>query len=140
MYHSKRNILNISQVLQRYQDVPAGSRASKLPFIELVAVAVHTIAAELFELDGAFHKKDTPCSSLKGDEDAEVRRNLPPWPTTFAVAGFTDPKQFPRGVADIAGYWAEDLILGGVVLFGRGESGTGVSNSSIAGNILPVSG
>lgn len=140
MCRSKRNILNTSQVLQRYQDVPAGSRASKLPFIELVAVAVHTIAADLFELDGAFHKKDTPCSSLKGDEDAHVRQCLPPWPTTFAVVGFTDTKQFPRGVADIAGYWAEDLILGGVVLFGRGESGTSVSNLSTAGCILHLSG
>jgi hypothetical protein len=40
---------------------------------------------------------------------------------------YTDTKQYPRGVADVAGYWAEDLIFGGVVLFGRGESGTGVS-------------
>lgn len=33
----------------------------------------------------------------------------------------------------MAGYWAEDVIFGGIVLFGRGESGTGVSDSSTAG-------
>jgi hypothetical protein len=27
----------------------------------------------------------------------------------------------------MVGYWAEDRIFGGVVLFGRGETGTGVS-------------
>lgn len=130
--HSKINILRISQVLQRYQEVPAGSRASKLPLLEVVAVAVHTIAAELFGLDGAFHKRDTPCTSHKENEPHDIRR-IPPWPTTFAVAGFTDTNQFPAGIADVAGYWAEDIIFGGIVLFGRGESGTGVSNFSAEG-------
>ncbi|KAG6358643.1 hypothetical protein INS49_012161 [Diaporthe citri] len=113
-----------TDVLQRYQEVPAGSRASKLPLLELVAVAVHTIAAELFGLDGAFHKRDTPCTSHRGDEGDDISR-IPPWPTTFAVVGFTDTNRFPAGIADVAGYWAEDIIFGGVVLFGRGESGTG---------------
>lgn len=128
-----QKMLNMVQVLQRYQEVPAGSRASKLPLLELVAVAIHHIAAELFRLDGAFHKRDTPCTSLKGDEGDDIRRCFPPWPTTFAVVGFTDTERFPAGIADVAGYWAEDVIFGGVVLFGRGESGTGVSNPSAAG-------
>lgn len=113
-----------TDVLQRYQGVPAGSRASKLPLIELLAVAVHTIAADLFELDGALHKRDEPCTSYRGDGGDDLHR-IPPWPTTFAVHSYTDTEQFPRGVADVAGYWAEDMIFGGVVLFGRGESGTG---------------
>ncbi|KAG8169222.1 hypothetical protein KVR01_001971 [Diaporthe batatas] len=113
-----------TDVLQRYQDVPARSRASKLPLLELVAVAVHTIAAELFDLDGALHKRDTPCTRYTGNESDAVSR-LPPWPTVFAVYSYTDPARFPRGISDIAGYWAEDIIFGGVVLFGRGESGTG---------------
>lgn len=32
-------------------------------------------------------------------------------------------EQYPFGIADMAGYWAEDRIFGGVVLFDRGESG-----------------
>lgn len=47
------------------------------------------------------------------------------------MCSYTDPAQYPRGIADVAGYWAEDIIFGGVVLFGRGESGTGVSKLSI---------
>lgn len=83
--------------------------------------------------DETYHKRDTPCTSLRGDEGDEILRCFPPWPTTFALVGFTDTEQFPRGIADVAGYWAEDIILGGIVLFGRGESGTGVSNSLTAG-------
>ncbi|KAK3185697.1 hypothetical protein K4F52_005562 [Lecanicillium sp. MT-2017a] len=36
---------------------------------------------------------------------------------------YTDHEQYPRGPADMAGYWLEDRIFGGVVLFDRGESG-----------------
>jgi hypothetical protein len=35
--------------------------------------------------------------------------------------------QYPEGIADMVGYWAKDRILGGVVLFDRGESGNEVS-------------
>ncbi|KAB5578811.1 hypothetical protein GE09DRAFT_1091117, partial [Coniochaeta sp. 2T2.1] len=34
-----------------------------------------------------------------------------------------DYEQYPDGLADVAGYWAEDLIFGGIVLFDGGESG-----------------
>lgn len=120
------------QVLQRYQEVLAGSQASKLPLLELVVIAVHTIAAKLFVGDETYHKRDTPCTSHIRNEGADIHR-IPPWPTSFAVVEFTDTDQFPAGIADVAGYWAEDVIFGGVVLFGRGESGTGVSNHSAAG-------
>lgn len=97
--------------------------------IELVAVAVHAIAVELFKLDShGPHKKDTPCPINDPHAHAEpyVRLRFPPWPTSFAVNSYTDVEQYPDGFADLAGYWAECLIFGGVVLFGRGESDTGV--------------
>lgn len=97
--------------------------------IELVAVAVHSIAVELFKLESLGpHKKDTPCPINDPHAHAEphVRLRFPPWPTSFAVNSYTDVEQYPDGVADLAGYWAECLIFGGVVLFGRGESDTGV--------------
>ena len=52
---------------------------------------------------------------------------------TIRANGFFDGLQLFQwlitlyGVADVVGYWAEDRIFVGVVLFGRGESGTGVS-------------
>lgn len=122
------------QVLRRYQEVPAGSQASKLPLLELVVVAVHTIAAKLFGGDETYHKRDTPCIGYRG-YDGDYISGIPTSPTVFAVCGFTDTEQFPEGIADVAGYWAEDIIFGGVVLFGRGESGTGVSLSSSAGSL-----
>jgi hypothetical protein len=33
--------------------------------------------------------------------------------------------QYPDGLADVAGYWAEDQIFGGVVLFDRSQSWCG---------------
>ena len=41
---------------------------------------------------------------------------------------YHDLQQYPNGVADVVGYWAEYHLFGGVVLFDRGESGTDVSN------------
>lgn len=116
------------QVLQRYQEVPAGPQASKLALLDLVAVTIHAIAGFLFEPDGA----DTPCSNLREDEGA-VSRRIAPWPTTFAVEGFTDPERFAAEIADVAGYWAKDIIFSGFILFDRGENAIGVSTSSAAG-------
>lgn len=42
-----------------------------------------------------------------------------PLPTLFTHPGFTAREQYPNGVADMVGYWAEDRILGGVTLFDR---------------------
>ncbi|KAK7720728.1 hypothetical protein SLS63_009722 [Diaporthe eres] len=117
-----------TDVLERYQAVPVGSRASQPVLIELVAVAVHAIAVKLFKLDShGPHKKDTPCpvKDPYAEAEADIRRRFQPWPTSFAVTSYTDVEQYPDGVADLAGYWAESLIFGGVVLFGRGESGSG---------------
>jgi hypothetical protein len=44
--------------------------------------------------------------------------------TAFWHWGYVDFDQYPNGVADIVGYWAEANIFGGVVVFDRGPSGT----------------
>ncbi|KAG6364173.1 hypothetical protein INS49_005771 [Diaporthe citri] len=43
-------------------------------------------------------------------------------PTPFFVGGYAASDRYPNGWADVAGYWAEHHIFGGVVLFDRGES------------------
>lgn len=107
-------------VLQRYQSAPVGSRASKLPFIELIAVAIHTTAAHLFKkVDGGLHQNEEYPSDEWYKEVVHRRRK----PTPFSLWLYDDPKQYPDGNADVAGYWAEDQIFGGIVLFDRGESG-----------------
>ncbi|KAJ4230938.1 hypothetical protein FSOLCH5_004545 [Fusarium solani] len=43
-------------------------------------------------------------------------------PAAFCHMAYVYPDQYPRGVADVAGYWAEGKIFGGVVVFDRGET------------------
>lgn len=44
-----------------------------------------------------------------------------PAPTLFNHPWYLDHDQYPNGIADIVGYWAESRILGGVILFDRRE-------------------
>lgn len=111
------------KVLNRYQSIPVGSKASKLALIELIAVAVHTLAVQVFtEVDGGFHKHEKWPSDDYYNADPIMMREKKP--TTFLLwLTFDTPEQYPNGVADVAAYWAEDRIFGGVILFGRGKSG-----------------
>jgi hypothetical protein len=43
---------------------------------------------------------------------------------------YHDLEQYPKGVTDVVGYWAEYHLFGGVVLFER-ETGTDVSDAPI---------
>lgn len=49
----------------------------------------------------------------------------------FFHVDYMDYDQYPNGLADIAGYWAEDRIFGGVVLFDRGDSGAEVRDVAL---------
>jgi hypothetical protein len=46
----------------------------------------------------------------------------PPGPTLFEHISYGAIDQYPDGVADVVGYWAENMILGGVVLFDRSKT------------------
>jgi len=55
----------------------------------------------------------------------EERRRLPqrePCATLFTHWDYTAQDWYPEGLADVVGYWAEDRILGGVVLFDRSRT------------------
>ncbi|KAL4731620.1 hypothetical protein ACLX1H_000595 [Fusarium chlamydosporum] len=45
--------------------------------------------------------------------------DIPPGPTLFSHHAYLDDDVCPEGVADMVGYWAEDRILGDVVVFER---------------------
>lgn len=52
---------------------------------------------------------------------------MAPWdarrpPTAFSNRIYVAIEQYPNGVADAVGYWAEARIFGGVVVFNRGET------------------
>lgn len=47
---------------------------------------------------------------------------IPAEPTLFIHSQFTAHEHYPNSIADIAGYWAEDRILGGVPLFDHSQA------------------
>jgi hypothetical protein len=112
------------QLINDFRSAPPGSRAFKTRLIEMAAVGVHEIAVQLFNLGGSLHSDDNIFSWVPSTDD--VFWELFPdgaWPTLFRHAWYVDFEQYPDGVADMAGYWAEARILGGVVLFDRRGEG-----------------
>ena len=95
--------------------------------IELTVVACHQIGAYLFSLEPGNHSKQ-----LHEDWAMRVRNKSPEErlddlyidipPCAFFHSVFQDHERYPRGKADVAGYWAEARIFGGVVVFDRGET------------------
>ncbi|KAK3896739.1 hypothetical protein C8A05DRAFT_20346 [Staphylotrichum tortipilum] len=111
-------LLMSSKLLQDYESAPPGSPGFSTRLIELVARAVHQIASWLYTRDTSRHKDD----ALGRWRPAEERKRLYPatFPTTlFCHPWYRDYDQYPEGIADSVGYWAEGRILGGVVLFDR---------------------
>lgn len=109
------------QLLHGYRACSPGSRGFKTRLVELVAVAIHQIGALLYELDTSAHKNDGIVDWAPPKDDAHYWKWHPdgPHPTLFYHEFYDDRDQYPRGIADMVGYWAEARILGGVVLFDR---------------------
>lgn len=114
------------QLLATFRETAPGSHDFNMRLIELVVVACHQIAAYIFELDAGVHKHELHEAWLEQERPLtvdgfhEMGYYLPPSP--FIHKSYCYPEQYPRGLADVAGYWAEGQIFGGVVVFDRGES------------------
>ncbi|KAJ0124722.1 hypothetical protein J7T55_006063 [Diaporthe amygdali] len=119
------------KLIQAYQNANIGSKAFNTRLVELVAVALHQIAAYLFKRRDLYsHDEDEikrvtdyvmprPLAACDTDREGAGWVDVPPRPTLFNHAYYLDHDIYPEGIADIAGYWAEDRIIGGVVLFDR---------------------
>lgn len=117
--------------MHRFQAGAPGSRAFNTSIIELVARAVHHIAVTLHQ-QGCIRAPDDPLlrwrpSDVEDPDDAEdiawgYRDGFPP--TYFYHEWYTAYSQYPHGISDAVGYWAENKILGGVVLFDRRKPGS----------------
>ncbi|KAH8777578.1 hypothetical protein F5883DRAFT_409655, partial [Diaporthe sp. PMI_573] len=101
-----------------YQDTAPGSVAWKLRLIELLAVAIHDIAAIFWSSDDGVHKHAELETWLTSRLESEPQNKF----ERFWHYDYQDYDQYPKGIADIVGYRAETQIFGGVVLFDRGES------------------
>ena len=102
--------------------------------MEIVAILCHDIAVDLYiKHEGGVRKPDPANACRKPPPNLPPGLILPPitpLPAAFFYPYYQDWEQYPDGIADIVGYWAEYRFFGGVVLFDRGESGTEVIMTS----------
>ncbi|GAW20479.1 hypothetical protein ANO14919_099850 [Xylariales sp. No.14919] len=125
-----------TSLLRSFQGGTLWSRRFQLRLLELVAVALHQLAVCLFQKDYLpLHDRfGAPCQSSDGASDVQAVTSWTPpplksssapakapLPTLFAHPAFIAHEQYPDGVGDMVGYWAEDRILGGVSLFDRSQ-------------------
>ncbi|KAK3299594.1 uncharacterized protein B0H64DRAFT_455679 [Chaetomium fimeti] len=118
------------KLLQSYQSMTPSRRGFYCRLIELVTVAVHKIAVLLFKKRLRIHDKQPQnaaytikmVTSWQSKEDKNLKLRLhPPGRTMFAHLSYDAKRQYPNGTADMVGYWAENRIMGGVVVFDRSQ-------------------
>ncbi|KAI0124080.1 hypothetical protein BJ170DRAFT_735807 [Xylariales sp. AK1849] len=128
-----------SLTIQADQNAEPGSIAFNMRLFKVVAAAIHQIAVFLFNIQPKSHSQaeiqattawEPPPDYIGEGRNRRLipRPNLGYRPTSFSHVAYLDYEQYPHGIADVAGYWAEDRIIGGVILFDRGDSGTDASS------------
>ena len=99
------------------------SREHNLRLLEITAASLHALAGKMF---ASFH----PNTELKPQKPPEGHyrafRGTDRFYVDFFHAFYTQFEQYPFGLLNVVGYWAETQLLGGVLLFDRGDSGSEV--------------
>ncbi|KAM0321320.1 hypothetical protein ACHAPQ_009488 [Fusarium lateritium] len=108
-----------SRLMLDPENAEPGSKNFNIRLLELVAVSLHQIAVFLFKANHRLHQGDIDAVTNWKMPLTESMIDVPPGPTLFSHHAYLDDDISPEGVADIVGYWAEDRILGGVVVFDR---------------------
>ena len=125
------------KVIEAFQDAEPGSHEFKMRLIELVVISIHQIAVLLYKSEPKCHQGDIDYVTSWKKESGwkwyagrwKIWLDFPePQPTLFFHISYLRHQRYPDGVADIAGYWAEDQIFGGVVVFDRGLYGREARN------------
>lgn len=96
----------------------------------MLAVSCHQIAVYLYNLDDSVHRHEVYDDWRDLPRDL-VRPGQYIAPTAFYHGSYLSDSQYPNGLADIVGYWAEAKLFGGVVVFDRGEAGNEVRPPSL---------
>ena len=100
-----------------------GSQAFKVRLLELVAVSMHQLAVHLFKLEICMHTGGPEeVERVTQYEEPPLAPGLTvctPEATIFNHHAYLHNDIYPDGAADMAGYWAEDRVLGGVTVFDR---------------------
>ncbi|KAM3541629.1 hypothetical protein ARSEF1564_005430 [Beauveria bassiana] len=120
-------LLDDGHALIAYQSAAPGSRLFNTRLIELVSRAIHQIAVELAFLDESPHKADGLLAFTPPESDLVFWEYSPdgPLPTWLHVQWYKNYKHYPNGSSDMIGYWAENYIIGGILLFERRHESSG---------------
>ena len=112
---------------QNYQNAPLGTREHELRLLEIAAASVNALAGIIY---ASFHPNTNirPQTNQKGytypfveTDDFYVR---------FYHTGYHQRfGNYPFGLLNVVGYWAESELFGGVIVFERGESDSEVISS-----------
>ncbi|KAL8372204.1 hypothetical protein RB595_001817 [Gaeumannomyces hyphopodioides] len=125
-FDAGRQLLFRRQLLRAFNAAKVGSSEFDLRLIEMTAVACHSIAVRLFEMDDGVHKRKVHMDWFTSEMQIQVLSqrfySVPLPETPFIHRSYTAVDQYHDGEADMVGYWAECIIFGGVVVFNRGKS------------------
>ncbi|ROW12575.1 hypothetical protein VMCG_00078 [Cytospora schulzeri] len=106
---------------------PYQSEPQLMPMREPLMVSDAYRAQNSRRFSGSSGHKKIENQLARLPKDSIDRMRLPP-PTLFFNGRYVAYSQYPNGVADIVGYWAETETFGGVVVSDRGESDEEVSS------------
>ncbi|OAQ96772.1 hypothetical protein LLEC1_00647 [Akanthomyces lecanii] len=123
------NLLQLSaSLLQAFQHSKPGTDRFLFRLLELLSRSVHCIAVSIELTATKCHAGDIEAATTYQQPPmmVPVGKNIkaypspPPHGSLFFHRRYKDHEQYPFGKADMAGYWAEDRIFGGVVLVASG--------------------
>ena len=113
-------------MIKRYQDIFTlrVDRDRALRLLEISAASVHALA-------GMMHASSHPKMNVFPDDPPALGKgNFRGFPGNRFYVDFhkyyVHFQNYPRGLLDVLGYWAESQIFGGVLLFERSKSGAQV--------------
>lgn len=81
--------------------------------LELVAIAVHDIAGNLY---ATFHPDEEPAPTDSSSFLLLQSKDC----ISLSTKLYITSHRYPRGLLDVVGYWTEVHVFGGVVVFDRG--------------------
>ena len=96
--------------------------------MEITAASVNALAGELYlashpGLDLKPRKRPQPSTDEEIDVWVQEMRKKH---VEFYHTKYQEYERYPFGLLNVVGYWAEDRLFGGVLLFDRGETGSEV--------------
>lgn len=125
MVETLMKMLTRSQLVQKYQNAPLDTREHDLRLLEITAASVNALAGIIYL---AFHP-DTELKPPKPSIDEGFDYSFhhsDEQHVNFSLTHYKDYERYPFGLLNVVGFWAEDKLFGGVLLFDRGESGAEV--------------